>query len=171
MFDKPTVVTTVLGSCVSVSLFCRTKNIGAIFHALLPIMPDKEKNKPLAKHYRYVDTSIRHIIYSFRRRGIKQNQIEAKVFGGAQGVFKGTIRPGSNNIMTAYEVLAAHNIKIVASDVGGERGRNLIFVSSSGEVFVKNHLYNMKDTVLRKNKTNHLEYPQKAAKQPKHQAI
>lgn len=139
VYTEPTVVTTVLGSCVSVTFFCRGKKTGAIFHALLPTPSEHDKNKPIIEHYRYVDTSIRHVIHSLHRRGVKNKQIEAKVFGGAEGAFKGIIKPGETNIITAYEILAQHNIKIVASDVGGDSGRNLIFVTSTGEVFIKNH--------------------------------
>lgn len=140
VFRRPTVVTTVLGSCVAVTFYCRAQEIGATFHALLPAVPMKEKNNLELRHYKYVDTAIQHIIHTLQRRmGIKKKQIEAKVFGGAQGAFKGIITPGTNNIMTAYEILAAHDIQVVASDVGGEKGRNLIFVSNTGEVFIKNH--------------------------------
>ena len=139
IFKKPTVVTTVLGSCVSVTFYCRTKKIGAIFHAIMPVMPEQEKNKLVKNPYKYVDTSIQYIIRSFYSRGIKQDQIEAKVFGGAQAIFKGEIKSGPTNIRVAFEMLAAHKIKILASDVGGDKGRNLAFITNTGEVYVKIH--------------------------------
>ena len=132
----------------------RKKKIGAIFHALLPAIPDNEKNKLSTNHYKYVDSSIKHIINSFYRRGVKQSQIETKVFGGAEGAFKGVIKPGAKNIMTAFEILSVHNIKIVASDVGGEKGRNLVFVSNTGEVFVKSHADKIKIKLPIQNKTH-----------------
>lgn len=139
VYTRPTIVTTVLGSCVSVTFFCRDKKIGGVFHAILPTIQANEKRNPVIGHYKYVDSSIDHIVRSFYRRGVKADQIEAKLFGGAEGAFKGIIKPGANNIITAYETLAKHHIKISASDVGGEKGRNLIFVSDTGEVFIKNH--------------------------------
>jgi chemotaxis protein CheD len=139
LYTRPTIITTVLGSCVSVTFFCRTKNIGGIFHAILPSISAKEKRNPVIQHYKYVDSSIENIMRSFYRRGIEAKDIEAKLFGGAEGAFKGLIKPGANNIIKAYETLAHHNIKIKASDIGGEKGRNLIFVSDTGEVFIKNH--------------------------------
>lgn len=148
VYPKPTVVTTVLGSCVSVTFFCRAKKVGGIFHAILPTITSKEKHNSIINDYKYVDNAINHIVHSFYRRSVKAKQIEAKVFGGAEGAFKGIIKPGANNIITAYETLAKHNIKIVASDVGGETGRNLIFVSDTGEVFIKNHGVNVKNTDL-----------------------
>jgi len=163
IYSKPTVVTTVLGSCVSVCFFCREKRIGAIFHALLPVMPEKEKNGFSGRYYHYVDSAIRHIMHSFYRRGIKQTMIEAKVFGGAQAVFEGMIQTGSKNILTAYEVLADHNIKIVASDVGGRLGRTLIFISSTGEVFIKNHKNTIVNIQQTKNGSNRFSIIEKGS--------
>lgn len=142
ILDKPTLVSTVLGSCVSVTFHCPEKKIGAIFHAILPVMPEKEKEMWVKNNYRYVDSSIRHILWALNRRGVKPEQIEAKVFGGAQVNSGGGNSPGMTNIRVAVEILAELNIKILASDVGGRRGRNLIFVSDTGEVFVKTHKSN-----------------------------
>lgn len=150
IFKNPTVVTTVLGSCVTVTFYCRARKIGAIFHAIMPVMPDKEKNDPARNNYKYVDTSIQYIIRSLYSRGIKHNQIEAKVFGGAQAIFTGDIKPGPTNIRVAFEILTAHKIKILASDVGGDKGRNLAFITDTGEVFVKTHKNNILDASRRK---------------------
>ncbi len=108
--------------------------MGAIFHAMLPIMPEKEKMKTLRNHYcTYVDSSIHHIVYSFHRRGIPQKHIDAKVFGGAQAIFIDKLSPSTKNIMTAYEVLTEYNIQVVASDVGGHK--ELITDNETGFLF------------------------------------
>jgi chemotaxis protein CheD len=139
ILEKPTVATTVLGSCVSVTFHCQVKKIGAIFHAIMPVMPEEEQTRWTRNNYRYVDSSIRHVVRSLYRRGVKQHQIEAKVFGGAQAITTGEARPGPSNIRVAFELLTELNIKILASDVGGKYGRNLVFISDTGEVFIKTH--------------------------------
>lgn len=143
IFKKPHIVTTVLGSCVSVTFFCPAKKIGAVFHAVLPSAPGKEYLKPLKNPFQYVDASITHILQLFNGRGIQNNQLEAKLFGGSQVILNESVKTGANNIMTAYEMLAANNIKIIASDVGGDKGRKLVFISDTGEVYVKNHKKNV----------------------------
>ena len=80
ILEKPTLVSTVLGSCLSVTFHCPEKKIGAIFHALLPVMPEKEQGMWAKRNYRYVDSSIRHVVWALKRRGVKHKQIEAKVF-------------------------------------------------------------------------------------------
>lgn len=139
VLEKPTIVTTVLGSCVSVTFHCPRKKIGAIFHALMPVMPEMERSLPVRDHYRYVDTAIHHVVRSLYRRGIKQHEIETKIFGGAQVITTGDSKPGPTNIRVAFETLSELNIRILASDIGGRKGRNLIFISDTGEVFVKTH--------------------------------
>jgi len=154
VYKEPSLVTTILGSCVSVTFHCHAKKIGAIFHAVLPIMPDKEKTRPIINHFKYVDSSIHYIIHSLQERGIKHNQIEAKLFGGSHIFCDRSIRTGSSNIKTAYEVLAAYKIKIISSDIGGNRGRNLIFISNTGEVFIRNHKANIFDSGQKKNESD-----------------
>lgn len=163
VFAQPSVVTTVLGSCVSVTFFCPAKKIGAIFHAILPVMPEEERKKPLKEKYTYVDESVRRIVHSLQKRGIGQSQIEVKVFGGAQAVANHVMQPGTNNLMTAYEVLAAYNLKIVASDVGGDKGRNLVFISNTGEVYVKNHTNNIVDMMRKRAEPHRPDFFIKAA--------
>ena len=147
VLDKPTIVTTVLGSCVSVTFHCPEKKIGAIFHALMPIMPEKEEPQWRKNNYRYVNSSIRHIIQALHRKGVKNQHIEAKVFGGAQAITQGINKPGPTNIKIAFEILTELNIKILASDVGGKNGRNLVFISDTGEVFIKTHRKNILDNL------------------------
>ena len=71
IFIKPTIVTTVLGSCVSVAFFCPAKTMGGIFHALMPEMPEGEKKMLVQNHFKYVDSSIQQIVRLFERKGIK----------------------------------------------------------------------------------------------------
>lgn len=143
VYAAPTVVRTVLGSCVSVTFYSPVNKIGAIFHALMPVMPAKEKNGQAGNHFKYVDTSIFNMIRRFQELGVKKSQLEAKVFGGSQAFFVGDIKPGPTNIRVAFEILAEQSIKVIASDVGGDKGRNLLFVSNTGEVFIKTHKNNL----------------------------
>lgn len=132
---EPSVVTTVLGSCVSVTMFDRASRTSAICHALLP-----EGNPTDA--FRYVDTSILKMLRIFSERGVARQQLEVKLFGGSGmlgiargGKGKGGI--GSRNIEIARQVLAAEGLRISAADVGGERGRKLFFYTHTGEVLLK----------------------------------
>ncbi|WP_156921626.1 chemotaxis protein CheD [Desulfovibrio inopinatus] len=137
VYSTSTAIETILGSCVAVTLFCREKRIGGIFHALLPAFLDYEHDKLQVNRFRYVDSGIDTLFRRLINLGALVDKIEAKVFGGAEDLISGSLSVGRRNVATAFDVLSDKNIRVVASDVGGERGRKMIFLTSSGEVFVR----------------------------------
>ncbi len=137
IYDKPTRVDTLLGSCVSVVLFAPKAKVGGLFHALLPSWADYKKENILKTPYRFVDTAITQLFQEFLTRGLMPPDIRAKVFGGANSLFIGEVGMGSKNVDVAMETLGKLHLKIVASSVGGTRGRKLICYSHTGEVGIK----------------------------------
>jgi len=137
VFERPTLVQTVLGSCVSVAFYSRDNGFGGIFHALLPRSADYEKVLLPGNRFRYVDAAVDAVAGSLVRRGVDLAEVECKVFGGAGALFQGEAGVGQKNVLAAYEALARHRLRVTASHVGGERGRKLVFFSHTGEVFVK----------------------------------
>jgi chemotaxis protein CheD len=136
---KPTKVVTVLGSCVSVTMFNRRLKLGAICHATLP---RSRKGGPCTGYrdeaFKYVNCSIRFMIETFRRHNIANGEIEVKLFGGADTLSskkENTI--GSQNVKTALDIIREENLDVVAADVGDSFGRKLIFYTHTGEVFRK----------------------------------
>lgn len=145
---EPNVVMTVLGSCVSIVMFNRRLGIGAICHGALPKCAgicSKEDNPGCCGNcsdpFRYVECSIYHMIGEFRKLGIGRNEIEVKLFGGAdvleskEGPPKATV--GMQNISKALQIINSEGLKLVASDVGGERGYKVFFYTHTGDVWRK----------------------------------
>lgn len=137
--EKPALVITVLGSCLSVTMFNRRMGIGAICHGLLPRCKKvKYCNGNCMEGFRYIDCSIHRMIEKFRRQGVKKGEIEIKIFGGA-GMFGinngGNI--GKQNIETAIAIFKAKKMKILTSDVGGVQGRKILFFTHIGDVLLK----------------------------------
>lgn len=133
--EGPATVTTVLGSCVTVTLFCPYSRLGAICHGVLPSGADPEPGK-------YVDQAIRYMFDFFNENQTPLDRVVAKVFGGAdmfpqiRGIRdQGTI--GSQNIQAALNTLEQAGISPAVVEVGGEQGRKLVFFSETGEVFIK----------------------------------
>jgi len=133
--EEPVMVTTVLGSCISVTMFHPKSGTAAICHAMLP------KGDGSAS-FKYVDTSINHMVKFFKFRKIRGNEIEVKLFGGAD-MFKSStanvrnLTVGWQNIAIATECLKRCGLVSSAIDTGGRRGRKLIFKTDSGAVFIK----------------------------------
>ncbi len=137
LYERPTLVQTVLGSCVSVVFFSRRHLLGGIFHALLPKAGDYEPLIPPLNPYRYVDAAVDALAARLARHGVSVAELECKVFGGASAIFQGEAGVGEKNVLAAFEALSRHRFRVTASHVGGDRGRKLVFVSHTGEVFVK----------------------------------
>jgi chemotaxis protein CheD len=126
---EPALVTTVLGSCVSVTLWDNDRRIGGLNHFVLP--------KGGASS-RYGDTAMLELLEGVLALGAHLRSLEAKVFGGAAVLpvgGEGTV--GTANVAFALGELARRGIPVAGRRTGGERGRLLVFNTESGEAFVR----------------------------------
>ena len=137
--DKtPCMVSTVLGSCVSVCFYDPALKQGAINHYILP-----QWNGHDLATMKYGNLAIIRILGELLVLGSKYENIVAKVFGGAE-VLSGTptkFNIGKRNAQIAFEILNEFRIPIVISDVGGNKGRKINFNTLTGEVeyeFIRN---------------------------------
>lgn len=137
LYENPTMAHTVLGSCVSVTFFVPSRGLAGIFHALLPRAEDYRLHDPEVTPYKFVDTAIQNITARLFHRGVSRNEIECKVFGGASAMFAAEISVGRRNVETAFVTLAELGLRVAASNVGGDRGRKIVFATSTGEIFVR----------------------------------
>ena len=134
--ERPATVSTILGSCVAVTLFDPGTGVGSICHAMLPRNPSLRGGET----FRYVDSSIFSMMERFRALGIRKNEMEVKLFGGADVLeYHGEsgLSVGRQNIEIALEVIAEVGLRLIVSDVGGKVGRKLRFYTHTGEVLLK----------------------------------
>jgi chemotaxis protein CheD len=128
-------VTTILGSCVSVCLWDPLTEIGGINHFLLPMdVGDDQASLRFGNH------AVRELIEEILGLGAEQMRLRAKLFGGACVLEAFRSREnhlGTKNVQIAREVLQAADIPIVGHDVGGDRGRKLIFHTDNGSAWIK----------------------------------
>ena len=132
---QPTVVTTILGSCVAVCLWDADLGIGGINHYLLPTGL-KASTSPL----RYGNVAIEELLSRTVRAGARLRSMRAKLFGGAcvLDAMRGRDNHlGTKNIEMARKALSEAGIPVIASDVGGNRGRKLLFQPHTGTALVK----------------------------------
>lgn len=127
------IITTVLGSCVSVCLWDRVQKIGCINHYMLPFQVPGEASA------RYGDSATYQLLKVMTRWNCQKKDVVAKVFGGGNvlEIISAQISVGERNIQVAREILMHEKIDIVSSDVGGENGRKLKFDTSTGIVSIK----------------------------------
>ena len=138
---EPTAVTTLLGSCVAVTMFSPRLRLGAICHALLPACrndPPCDPGQALAG--RYVECAIRLMLSELAACGVPRAEIQAKLFGGGDmfDTAKGSSHTvGRQNLEMALAMLEGEGVRLVAQDLGGRRGRKIVFHTHTGEVFLK----------------------------------
>ncbi len=136
---EPCIITTVLGSCVSVVFHSFRLKVSAINHAVLPRGKDLRDGE---NQYKFADLSLAYMMNTFTRMGIKKNETVVKLFGGSD-LFRfnqgrnGTLKIGRNNIRATLELLEVRGYSVAACDVGGGRGRRIYFNTENGEVIVK----------------------------------
>lgn len=131
----PTMVQTVLGSCLGGIFYAPSKGIGAIFHAFLPYKADYEANGGNFV-YRYVDTAIEHVIEQYAHLGVMPAQLNVRLVGGANGLVDKRGGVGLKNVDAAHKTLEKYHLRASFTDVGGEKGRKVFFLSSTGQLKV-----------------------------------
>jgi chemotaxis protein CheD len=135
----PTILATILGSCVGVTFWCVRLGVGALCHAILPRCPESAAGEQsLALGSRYVDSCVRSLARQFDSLGASRVEVEVKVFGGADVIFadRTDAKPsvGRLNSEAAIRVLSEEGYAVIASSLGNKYGRKIRFNTGSGEV-------------------------------------
>ena len=145
-------IVTVLGSCLSITMFSRRRALGGICHGLLPKCDQQKKGccGVCLDGFKYVDCSIRRMVQLFDRHGVKRSDIEVKCFGGADMFTRPIERPGTasigkQNVTIAEQILKSEGLLLHVVDVGGLQGRKIFFNTHTGEVLLK-RLSRVKDS-------------------------
>jgi chemotaxis protein CheD len=132
---SPLMVSTILGSCISVCMWDASALVGGINHYLLPTgaVPGQDD-------LRYGNTAIERLISEVLALGVRKQRIVAKIVGGAS-IFtprgNGGRSIGEQNVAVAEQVLAKHGIDIIGKQTGGTSGRKLLFHTGIGAVLTK----------------------------------
>ena len=138
---EPALLTTILGSCVSVCLFCPRQKTGAMCHGVMPTRPDLS----VEDSFRFVESSVRYMIDVLTNGNMfcPNAGLVAKIFGGAD-VLDVSFGPatdarsiGAMNITAAKEALAQYNVSVAVEEVGGVQGCKLFFYPHTGDVLLR----------------------------------
>lgn len=132
--DGASWLTTIVGSCISVCVWDRRRRWGGMNHFVLAEAPPilAAPKQPLS----YGDRAVPELVDRLLARGSRIADLEAKVFGGANLVGAGN-QLGTRNAAVALDLLGGRGIHVVARDVGGRRGRKVIFGTADGAVLVR----------------------------------
>lgn len=128
---RPTVISTVLGSCVSVCLYDRKRKVGGMNHFLYP-----QSNKDEEATAQFGNAATLELIRMMLADGSKIKHLEAQVLGGARNIDISPTDIGRKNITAARKMLKKQGVRIVSEDVGGTKGRKVVFHSNINELVI-----------------------------------
>ncbi|MES0349683.1 MAG: chemotaxis protein CheD [Desulfobacteria bacterium] len=132
------VLYTVVGSCIATCIYDEEREVAGMNHFLLPgmVRPDDMLSSQVG---RYGMFAMELLIGELIKLGARRNELKAKLFGGGKVL---TFRKNDgdvtgSNIRFARKFLELEGIATVKEDVGGNRGRKILFFSDTNKVLLK----------------------------------
>ena len=132
------IISTVLGSCISVLIHDRVRKMGGLNHFMLA--HGKESDNDLLKKERYGLYAMESLLNGFYKTGSLRSNLSAKMFGGSSVLaFKEitNFNIGEKNALYAREFLKNEEIPLVAEDIGGNLPRRLYLEPDTFKVYVR----------------------------------
>lgn len=131
-------IRTLLGSCVSITLWHSSRRIGAMSHFLLA---RREKGRSLELDGRYGEEAMQLMARELEHMEIDPAECQAKIFGGGD-MFPHQVRAkapkvGRKNGEAARSLLQMHGIPIVSESLFGVGHRQIFFNIHSGDVWAR----------------------------------
>ena len=132
-------ISTLLGSCVSITLWHPARHIGGMCHYMLCERP-REPQQDLDG--RYAAEAFQCFLAQAERERTQPSEYVAKLFGGANMFTpaRQTLSPtpaiGQNNIDYGRALLNTHRVPLIVEHVGGSGRRKLHFDLWSGDVWL-----------------------------------
>lgn len=132
------IVTLGLGSCVGISLYDSQGKVGGLLHVMLP---DSNQFKQTANPLKFPDTGIPLMMSEMKKIYPYSRILCAKLVGGAQ-MFTGFDKKyimdiGLRNVQMTRTILSNLGIRVLAEDVGGNKGRSMILDTETGSITIR----------------------------------
>ncbi|MGI5240881.1 chemotaxis protein CheD [Dactylosporangium sp. CA-139066] len=133
--ETGTVLATLLGSCVAVSLWHPGRRIGGLCHFMLPGRSGDWPQAAARPDGRFAEDAFALFGRELARTGTRPPQYHAKIFGGAAQLLADGV--AAANVRAGLALLERHGFTLAARDVGGTGARVLRFDLATGDVWVR----------------------------------
>jgi chemotaxis protein CheD len=132
---KPYKITTVLGSCISVTLYNKKYHCGGMNHYMLAKSGYNKSNECLEN--KYGEFAIKNLIDEIKKIDNNKNNWEAKIFGGGNVVPSiSNSKIGEANAKIAVDILQENKIPIIKKYINNNFGLKIHFFNFNNKVFV-----------------------------------
>jgi chemotaxis protein CheD len=138
VLDPGAIMTIGLGSCIGIALYDKTTKVAGLAHIMLP---DSTQFKSNTNPMKFADLAIPMLIEKMEKQGCNKRNIVAKIAGGAS-MFNFSDKSiisdiGKRNSDAVKKALKEVAIKIIAEEIGGNKGRTMILKANDGSVILK----------------------------------
>ncbi|AYD40729.1 chemotaxis protein CheD [Clostridium fermenticellae] len=132
------IITVGLGSCIGIALYDRKQSLGGLAHIMLP---DSTQFNKITNPLKFADLAVPMLIEKLEKLGAHKGNLKAKIAGGAS-MFNFSDKSmimdvGNRNSIAVKNALKKNSIMIIGEDIGGNKGRTMIFSTENGNVHVK----------------------------------
>lgn len=129
--SESSLISTVVGTSVAVSLWDQKKKYGGMTNYLYPFTDDYKAATP-----QYGNVAVRYLLRMLIEEGTKKKDIRAQIFGGAESSLPDGVKIAKENVRMAKSIFRRLGIEIVSEDVGGHMGRKIVFNTLKNEAIV-----------------------------------
>lgn len=137
--SEPEMLSTGLGSCVAACIWDPIERVGGMNHFLLPNDEDICKEDDIGasvNETRYGCHAMEQLISQLLAKGASLEQLQMKVFGGAQ-MFGKQSAIGEKNVQFILDYAEQEKLSVASYDLGGLEPRKILFDPMSGRVLLK----------------------------------
>lgn len=132
---EPALISAVLGTCVAVCIWDRRLKTGGMNHFLFPRTGRRAKTTP-----QFGNVALTALIRMMLSQGSRIQDMEAQIFGGGRRSLNDSESVGVKNVKIARKLLKKNGIPVVSEDVGGIKGRRVLYHTGTNEtIIMKTH--------------------------------
>ena len=128
----PSIIYSFIGSGIVFTVFDNEKKFGGASYFTKPYTNFLNASPLFAKH------SFLTLIKLMEKEGGKRKNFEIQIFGGAENKkIKGFIKNlAFENIKSAKKIVFEYNFKLAGEEIGGIKGRKIMFNTKTGEIII-----------------------------------
>lgn len=133
--EKPHLVTSIVGSGVTVCLWDSVSKVGGANHYLLPdVAPGNLQD------LKYAAFANQQLLREVLEKGAKRTNLQAKIFGGSvPTVAFSNVSDcvGARNVEAAVKFVTEEKLKLVQRESGGVKARKVLFQTDDGRSWME----------------------------------
>ena len=162
---EPTIVYTILGSCISACINDPVAKVGGINHFMLAEPQTKDgRNDSWGESARYGNYAMELLLNEIMKMGGIKKRMEVKVFGGAK-LYDSSQNVGGRNAEWIMKYLELEGFNIVKCDVGDIYPRKIYYYTETGRILMKKIMRMRNKTILIREEEYKLSLIEKKARE------